>query len=140
MKGSVDLCITINSNNNVASCRIRCKHGCCTHKMGKDTIHPSVGNQSLYSRPHYVEAAVIIAVILAQFRKSECSTEVPVQRTMRPCQEQRGNVSDVYLHPPCQLPAFMPRPCLSSIVRTQCYYSSYRRPSERREQTAAAEV
>ncbi len=62
-----------------------------------DTIHYSVGNESLYSQHYYVEAPVIIAIILIQFRKSECNTEVPFLRaaaraliTMQPCQEHRG--------------------------------------------------
>lgn len=35
---------------------------------------------------------------------------------------QRGNITDVYLSPPRQLPAFMPLPCLSRIVQTSCFY------------------
>lgn len=72
-------------------------HRCCPHTLRKDTIHHSLGNQSLYSRPSYVEVAAIIAIILIQFRKTECSTEVPflraaacALRTMQPCREHRG--------------------------------------------------
>lgn len=72
----------------------------CLYKMRKDTNHHSLGNQSLCSRPYYVEVAAIIAIMLIQFRKTECSTEVPflraaacTLRTMQACQEHRGETS-----------------------------------------------
>lgn len=55
---------------------------------------------TLYRRPYYVEVAVIIAIMLIQLRKSECSTEVTFLSaaacalgTMQPCQEHRVETS-----------------------------------------------
>lgn len=94
---------------------------CCTHKVGKDTTSCSVGNQ-----PHYVEAAVIIVIMLIQLRKTGFSGEVAFlgvaaqNNAAAVSGAQRGNITDVYLSLPRQLPAFMPLPCLSSIVQTKC--------------------
>lgn len=99
--------------------------------LPKDTTHHSLGNQSPYGRIYHVEAAVIIAIMLIQLKKTECSTEVAslaaaarVLGTMRPCRQHRGgNVTEVYLRLPRRFPAFMPG--LSSIVQSKCCCSLY---------------
>lgn len=98
--------------------------------MREKTAHFSVGSQSPYGRPCYVEAAVIIAIILVQLRRNRgehrslCSQSVSscAQNNAAMSGAQRGNITDVYLSPPRQLPAFMPLPCLSRIVQTNCFY------------------
>lgn len=69
-------------------------HGCCMHKMGKDTIRHSLGNQSLYSRPYYVEAAVIIAIMLIQFRKKlSVAQQSPFSQSCSSCGENNATMS-----------------------------------------------
>ena len=114
---------------------------CCVHKMGWERIQSTIlWETSLYTVGSiYVEAAVIIAIILIEFRKSERSAGVPVLRaaarvlrTMQPCQERRGGETSLMftLARHASFLLFMPRSCLSSIVRTQCCYSLYPRPSK----------
>lgn len=98
--------------------------------MRENTAHLSVGSQSPYGRPCYVEAALIIAIILIQLRKNQAEHRSLCSQSGSPCAQnnaamsgaQRGNITDVYLSPPRQLPAFMPLPCLSRIVQTNCFY------------------
>lgn len=60
---------------------------CCTQKMGKDTVF--CGNPVSVSWLHYVEAAVVIIVImLIQLGKPECRTELGLI-----CSEQCSSAS-----------------------------------------------
>lgn len=69
-----------------------CYIECILHTQDeKGNQSPFCGNLFLYSRLHYVEAAVIITAVPVRFRKSECSLKVlsvraaaNAQRTIQP--------------------------------------------------------
>lgn len=93
-------------------------------QMRKDTDLHSQSNPSLYSRCYCAGAAVIITIILIQFRKTNhrsllqslfLRAAAPELRTMQPSTEE-GKRGCIYLHPPCQLPAFMPTGCVCRVL------------------------